>query len=62
MGLCYREFVGLSGRGGGGSDQGKQHKIKDLNMNSRWVLYAFVKSNDMLILRLPCLVSILISK
>lgn len=47
---------------GEGSDQGKQHKLKDLNMNSSWVLYVFVKSIDMLILKLLCLVSILMNK
>lgn len=60
MGLCYKEFVGISP--GVGSDQGKQHKIKNLNMNSSSGLYAFVKSNDMLILKLICMVNILINK
>lgn len=46
--LCYKEFVGMNP--GKGSDQGKQHKIKYLNMNSISGLHAFVESNDMIIL------------
>lgn len=50
MSLCYKEFVGMNP--GKGSDQGKQHKIKYLNMNSASGLYAFVKSNYIIIVLL----------